>query len=390
MSHKKSRREFLEMSAKMGVATPMLAFGLSSCQKPKADNNSTNETISKGLKILILGGSSFLGPHQIAYALDRGHEITTFTRGKTMPTVHQDLFNKVEHLIGDRNDDLSALENRKWDAVIDNSGQKVEWTTKTAELLKDNCDLYMYTSSTGVFYPYINSEFKEESKLVLEVPEGVNDEMKMEYDYGVMKARSEIETIRVFGEDRSIIVRPTYMIGPADKSNRFIHWPIRLSTGGEVLVPGKTGDPVQYLDVRDAAEWMIRLIEEKKVGTYNAAGPKEAQDIFQFVEEASGAFDVTSSIVKIDDYDFLKDNGVYYIVPWIMPEGNNVGSSLINNTKAFANGLTCRPLTETILDTYNWWYSDALTQEQRDKVEKDPKNLLLTESSIIDKWKGRR
>ncbi len=390
MRKKESRRRFIKFGAKIVVATPLLAYGLSSCKNSKTVGNKIQESTSRGLKILILGGSSFLGPHQIAYALGRGHEITTFTRGKTKPTIHQKLFEQVEQLIGDRNDNLTALENRKWDAVIDNSGHKVEWTRQTAELLKDNCDLYLYTSSTGVFYPYINSDFTEESELVLEVPAGVDGEMKMEYDYGVMKALSEIETIKTFGEDRSIIVRPTYMIGPADRTNRFIHWPIRLSKGGEILVPGKPEDKIQYLDVRDAAEWMIRLIEDKKVGTYNAPGPKEAQDIFQFVEEASGSFDVSSSIVKIDDYDFLKDNGIYYLVPWIMPEGNNVGSSHINNTKAFANGLTCRSLTHTVRDTYNWWYSDGVSQEQRDKIEKDPKNLLLTEASIIEKWKNKR
>lgn len=212
------------------------------------------------------------------------------------------MFENVEKLIGDRKDNLTALHNRKWDVVIDNSGHDAEWTKRTAALLKDNCGLYLYTSSTGVFYPYLNSDVKEDAKLLLEEPEGiVDDAMKIEYWYGVMKANSELEAIKEFGKDRTIVVRPTYMIGPADKSNRFIHWPIRLSRVGEMLIPGKKDDMVQYADVRDVGEWMIRLAEDKMAGTYNAVGPKEGQTMYSFMDEAKGAFDVASSFVKIDD-----------------------------------------------------------------------------------------
>jgi 2'-hydroxyisoflavone reductase len=206
---------------------------------------------------------SFLGPHQIAYALKRGHSISTFTRGKTLPSVHQELFANVEQLIGDREDDLSALENGQWDVVIDNSGRKTEWTQKSAQLLKDKAKFYLYTSSTGVYYPYLKDNIDEESKVLLQEPTELKEsEDELDYWYGVMKATSEQATIKAFGVERSIIVRPTYMMGPADKTDRFIYWPIRLPKGGEILVPGKTADPVEYIDVRDVAEWMIRLAEE--------------------------------------------------------------------------------------------------------------------------------
>ena len=200
-----------------------------------------------------------------------------------------------------------SLKNRKWDAVIDNSGRNVEWTKATAELLKDNVGLYIYTSSTGVYYPYLGKDIKEDTELVLEVPEDLPDEeMKMEYGYGVMKANSELAAKNAFGADRTIVVRPTYMVGPADLSNRFIHWPIRLSRGGEVLVPGKKDDPVQFVDVRDVAQFMIRLIEDQDVGTYNAVGPKDFMGMHTFVEEAKKAFDVENELVMIDDYAFLQ------------------------------------------------------------------------------------
>ncbi|MEL6656037.1 MAG: NAD-dependent epimerase/dehydratase family protein [Bacteroidota bacterium] len=387
---KQSRRTFVESAIKSAVALPLVLSGLYSCESQPKEDSEEASSENKKLSILILGGTSFLGPHQIAYALERGHSISTFTRGKTKPTVHAELFDQVEQLIGDRQDNLTALHDRKWDVVIDNSGRDVEWTKATAQLLKDNCDLYVYTSSTGVYYPYVDSDFIESSTVLMEEPEGLTDEdEKIEYWYGVMKAQSEQEAIKAFGAENTIVVRPTYMIGPADKTDRFIHWPIRLSKGGETMVPGKAGDAIQYADVRDVAEWMIRLIEERNTGTFNAVGPKEQQDIRAFMEEAQGAFEVASSFVHIDDYDFLMENDIYYLVPWIMPTGNNAGSAKISNKKAKANGFTLRPLTKTIQDTHQWWNSDAITQEKRDEVEQNPESVLQREAAIIAAWKAR-
>lgn len=365
---------------KLGLSLPLMGF-LPSCISKHKKNH------KESLKILILGGTSFLGPHQIAYALKRGHHITTFTRGKTEPTIHQDLFANIEMLTGDRAGDLEALKNREWDAVIDNSGHNVEWTRASAQLLKDQSDIYLYTSSTGVYYPYLSDNISEEQNLVMIEPEDIEDEdEKLEYWYGVMKANSEKVTKEIFGADRTIVVRPTYMIGPADKSNRFIHWPVRLAQGGEVLVPGKKEDPVQYIDVRDVAEWMIRLIEDKKAGTYNAVGPETVETMEGFMAKAGNSFDVEHQWVWIDDYDFLKSHGVTYIVPWIMPEGNNYGSARINNQKALKDGLSLRTLQASISDTYNWWRSDA-AREIREKMETDANSVLKREESILAAWK---
>ncbi|MEM6687555.1 MAG: NAD-dependent epimerase/dehydratase family protein [Bacteroidota bacterium] len=389
MAKKQSRRAFIELALKAS-AFSIVAPTLLSCNTTSEKKKKVANTTAKKLKILILGGTSFLGPHQIAYALQRGHSVSTFTRGKTKPTIYTELFDQVEQLIGDRENDVTALKNRTWDVVIDNSGRKVDWTKKTAKLLKENCDLYLYTSSTGVYYPYIKGNAKESDTVVLELPENYNADFKMVYEYGIMKANSELAAISEFGSDKTIVVRPTYMIGPADKTNRFIHWPIRLSQGGEILVPGKETDSVQYVDVRDVAEWMIRLAEDQKSGTYNAVGPKNAQNMHSFIEEASKAFTtVASSFVKIDDYDFLKENGIEYIVPWILPYPDLFGSAKINNEKAITNGLTFRALPQTVKDTYNWWNSDAVNQEQRDAVEQNPNSILAKEQAIIKKWKTR-
>lgn len=380
------RRGFLANSFKASIALNYSGVFLSACKAANEGNPNEDNKLS----ILILGGTSFLGPHQIAYALERGHKITTFTRGKTRPTVHQELFDQVNMLTGDRENDLSALEEGNWDVVIDNSGRTVEWTRKTAELLKDRVGMYLYTSSTGVYYPYLGDNISEETELLTIEPEGIEDEdMKIEYWYGVMKTNSEIAARNAFGDNRTIVVRPTYMVGPADKSNRFIHWPIRLAKGGEVLVPGKEDDPVQYVDVRDVAEFMIRLIEEKKSGTYNAVGPGQPQTMYEFVQQAKSAFETENELVYVDDYEFLKDNGVEYIVPWIPPLGNNYGSSRSTNTKAISAGLTFRPLVQTMKDTHDWWYSDALSQDKRDEYEKNPENVLNREKVILEKWDQR-
>ncbi|WP_347174739.1 NAD-dependent epimerase/dehydratase family protein [Polaribacter uvawellassae] len=379
MEGSKSRRDFIKKSIAAGIAIPLLGSSFLACETEK----------TKKLRILILGGTSFLGPHQIAYALKRGHSVATFTRGKTKSSVHKELFNQVEQLIGDRNDNLKALETGEWDVVIDNSGRNVQWTTDTAELLKDRAKIYMYTSSTGVYYPYLGDNITEETETLTKEPETLESEdEKLEYWYGVMKTNSENAAIKAFGADRTIIARPTYMFGPGDKTNRFIHWPVRLAKGGEVLVPGKTNDLVQYADVRDVAEFMIRLAEKKITGKFNIAGPTQQQTMLTFVNEAKGAFNIDTTIVPVDNYDFLQENGVYYLVPWIPPIGKNYGSSKTANQKAIAAGLTFRDLKTSVKEMHDWWYSDAMTQEQRDKFEKNPKGVLMKEEEIIKKWKA--
>jgi 2'-hydroxyisoflavone reductase len=373
-----NRRDFIKKSLLASATIPLLSQGLWSCTSLE----------NKKLSILILGGTSFLGPHQIKYALERGHKVSIFTRGKTIPNVNTNVFDEVEHLVGDRENNLTAIENRKWNVVIDNSGRNVEWTRKTAQLLKNSCDIYIYTSSTGVYFPYTKANLNEENKVLLKVPETLEDEMlKMEYDYGVMKANSEQETIKAFGKERSIIIRPTYMFGPGDKTDRFIHWPIRLAKEGEILVPGKKDDPVQYVDVRDVAEFMIRLAEQKNYGTYNAVGPTNKESMYDFVNKAKGTFDVENDLVYIDDYDFLEENKIYYIIPWIMQDKYNYGSARINNSLAKENGLVFRDLKTSIKETHDWWYSDNLTDERRAKFEQRKGSILVREKELIKKWK---
>ncbi len=378
---KNSRRKFIGTSLALGL-TPFLKAG--SDESTKVESKAEEK-----LKILILGGTSFLGPHQIAYALDRGHEVSIFTRGKTVPKIHADLFSKVEKLVGDREDDLEALKNRKWDVVIDNSGRKTKWTEDTAKLLVDHVDLYMYTSSISVYYPYVGDDFSETRDLVLEMPAEVTEDKKFTYDYGIMKATSELAVINSFGVDRSINVRPALIVGPGDRTDRFPYWVARLEKGGEVMIPGQRDEVVQYIDVRDLAQWMIRLLENKSAGTYNASGPGFSMTTNAFVHGVHACFNSPVSYIQIDDLDFLTENEIIGIQPWVIQLPEYAGMSRSENRRAIAAGLKFTPLAQTVFDTWAWWNSEAVEKERRDKILTGEKSFMNKEEAILLKWKNQ-
>jgi 2'-hydroxyisoflavone reductase len=339
------------------------------------------------LKILILGGTSFLGPHQIAYALSRGHQVTTFTRGKTVPKIHQELFSNVENLIGDRENDLEALKNRQWDVVIDNSGRKTKWTEDTARLLVDQVGYYMYTSSISVYYPFTGEDFTEQRILVTKIPEGIDEGERRTYEYRVMKATSELATTKVFGIDRSMIIRPTLIVGPGDRTDRFPYWLARLEKGGDIIIPGSPSEVVQYIDVRDLAEWMIRLLESKTTGTFNASGPASPMTTNAFVHGIHACYNSPVNYVQIDDFQFLQDNGIIGIQPWVIQLPQYAGMSKSDNSKAIAAGLTFRPLAETVEATKSWWYSDAVPNERRNSILTKEGSMMIREKELLSKWK---
>lgn len=378
----KSRRRFLKTSMALGMASLVSPYALSAA-------NSVSSSDQK-LKILILGGTSFLGPHQISYALERGHEVSIFTRGKTVPKIHQKLFSKVEKLVGDRENNLEALKNRKWDVVIDNSGRKTKWTEDTAALLVNNVGYYMYTSSISVYYPFVDNDFSEKRKLVTEIPKNISEGEKATYAYGVMKATSEIAAIKAFGSDRSIIVRPTLLVGPGDRTDRFPYWLARLEKGGEVIIPGSRSEVVQYIDVRDIAEWMIRLCENKAAGIYNGSGPGFDMTTNAFVYGIHACYNSPVNFVQIDDLEFLKNNRVIGIQPWVIQLPQYAGMSKSDNSKAISAGLTFRPLSDTVAATKEWWYSDAVSQKRRDGILTNDRSFMKREKDILTKWKQRK
>ncbi len=378
---KKTRREFLGTGLALGLAPLVQA-------SPLQEWVDIEESEEK-LKILILGGTSFLGPHQVEYALKRGHEVSIFTRGKTKPTIYPEAFSKVEQLVGDREGNLEALKNRKWDVVIDNSGRRTKWTEDTAKLLVDNVEYYLYTSSISVYYPYTGDDFSEERSLVTEIPDGITEDQRFTYEYGVMKATSEMATIQEFGKERSIIVRPALIVGPGDRTDRFPYWLARLEKGGDIIIPGSSDEVVQYIDVRDLAQWMIRLLENKAAGTYNGSGPGFDMTTNAFVHGIHASYASPVKYIQIDDLDFLKENEIIGIQPWVIQLPEYAGMSKSDNRRAIEAGLTFRSLSETVRATQEWWYSNAVTQERRDSILTNERSFMVREKDILAKWEAR-
>jgi 2'-hydroxyisoflavone reductase len=292
-------------------------------------------------------------------------------------------FQQVEHLTGDRENDLTALEGREWDAVFDNSTSKWEWARDSAELLKDAVGRYLFISSTGVYYPYLTTDI-DESVVPLAVDESEGRDGSSAY--GVMKTLGEMEAQKAFG-DRAILARPQHFTGPGEQTNRHGFWVERMERGGEVLAMGRKTDPVMLLDVRDLAEFCVHLVENEAGGIFNIAGPGSLLTQEEFLHGLRFCTGANVEWTWVDDYEFLKEENLTYTVPWTLLEGPHLGYTSINIDKAVAHGLTFRPLAQTHLDTRDWWYSDAVTEERR----QNPRFPLNAEreAEILAKWKGR-
>ena len=216
-----------------------------------------------GMNILILGGTGFIGPTLVQHALDRGHSLTLFNRGRT----NTHLFPEVEKLVGDRNNDLSALEGRRWDAVIDNSGYTPQQVQMSVDLLKDSCDQYLFTSTRAVYTDFTSDVMDEDAPVG---PKGIPE---AEWDgYGPNKVLAERIVQEAFGA-RTLIARPPVIVGPGDRSDRFTYWVDRIDDGGDILVQGDPTDPIQFVDVRDLSEFYVHLLEQSTAGIFNTEGP---------------------------------------------------------------------------------------------------------------------
>lgn len=370
-----TRRSFLLSSAAAGGA--LLVGRRALAAAPHADLSLANTgRAAAPMRVLILGGTGFIGPHLVRHAISRGHSVTIFTRGRRQA----DLPAGVEHLIGDRNGQLDALKGKTWDAVIDDSATNPDWVRQSTALLKGSVGQYLFTSSTGAFYPYLRRGLAESDPVRIEI----TDQNDGSERYGVQKAQCERITLDAFG-DRGLAVRPTYIVGPGDTTDRFPYWPVRLAKGGETLAPGKKDDPVQMVDVRDLVAFQIKLLEDGRGGIYSAAGPRETLSISAFLERAVRALNSSSTLTWVDDYDLLAEHKIFGAVPWIMLRGNNLGHTSVDNRKAVAAGLTFRPLEETVRDTLAWW--PTVPQARRDK----PSFAISpeTEAAVLAAWTQR-
>src|SRR5262249_53565571 len=201
---------------------------------------------------------------------------------------------EVVRLTGDRDGNLKSLEGKKWDAVVDDTATNPDWVRQSTALLKGNVGRYLFTSSTGVYYPYLSRGLDETGPVRLEAADPKDESAR----FGVAKARCERVVQAAFG-DRSVVVRPTYIVGPGDTTDRFTYWPQRLARGGDVLAPGRRNDPVQFIDVRDLAEFMVRLIESGRGDVYNVVGPQSELSMPAFLEQARAAIGPRPEVVPL-------------------------------------------------------------------------------------------
>ncbi len=364
------RRDFLKGACVVGGGLALgtqpgsakTVSGLStSSPAPQAPEADTYSGAPK--RLLILGGTGFIGPHMVKYAVERGHEVTIFTRGRSEADIPD-----VERLIGDRTGDLTALEGRSWDVILDNNARDYRWVELSTDLLKDSADQYLFVSSIsafsvaamdleGVSYPLKEPVVDEESPL-FEKP--ADFEEGQEAPYGLSKTLGEQASEAAF-PGRATVVRPGLIVGPGDPTDRFTYWPVRIEKGGEVLAPSDGSDPTQIIDVRDLTEWIVRLAEAGTFGVFNATGPGTRMSMSEMLY---GIRAITSTPVSFTwvPFGFLQEQEVR---PWSdMPAWiPNDPISFVSVERAVAAGLTFRPLADTALDTLQ--FHQARPEEER-------------------------
>jgi 2'-hydroxyisoflavone reductase len=373
-----TRRDFLRTSAAAAAAFPVSQLLERAAERTPAP---------AAKKILILGGTSFLGPAVVEAALARGHKLTLFNRGRTNPQ----LFPEVEKLQGNRRrparegappQNLEALKGRQWDAVVDTSGYFTGEVEDAAKLLAPNVEQYVFISSLSVYRDMEKNdrEITEDSPLS-ECQDKYTFDMGKEYEnYGALKGYCEQAAAAAF-PGRATLVRPGYIVGPRDNSDRFPYWPLRIARGGDVLAPGDPDAEQQLVDVRDLGAWIVRLCEEKVVGPFNAVGYKGHISTAELLYTAKGTLNHECTFTWVDD-EFLKQRGVtsWQEMPCWTPK------TMFNharNEKAIAAGLTFRPVAETIRDTHAWAHAERGDRPWRAGMKPE------REAELLAAWRAR-
>ncbi len=305
---------------------------------------------AKPFRLLILGGTGFIGPHMVREAVGRGLEVELFNRGRT----NDDLFPELKTYIGDRDGKLGELEGGQWDAVIDNSGYVPRHVADSARLLADAASQYVFVSSISAYasFAVANDEFSPLATMPDETVEEVTGET-----YGALKALCEKRAAEEFGEQRVTIIRPTYICGPGDPTDRYTYWPVRSARGGEMLWPGSPSDPIQIIDPRDLAAFVIDCVEQRITGPYNTTTRAGAFTMGELLADCQAVTDAELAPEWVAE-DFLADKGLLEtgeIPIWSPTTGEYGKASLVSGERAHAAGLRTRPTRETARDTLRWW-----------------------------------
>ncbi len=377
-----SRRDLLKLAG-AGV------LGQAARSSTALASSTTKEKAARPLRILILGGTGFTGPHQVRYALARGHKLTLFNRGRQK----KEWPGPVEELVGDRNTgDLKALAGREWDVCIDNPTTLPFWVRDAGQVLRGKVRQYVFISTISVYASDATPGQDETAPLATYKGQDAMKETQetlrkdVEGLYGPLKALSEREAEKWF-PGITTVVRPGLIVGPGDESDRFTYWPVRLDRGGEVLAPGDGSDPVQFVDARDLAEWTIRLVEARTLGTFNATGPASRLTMRAMLEGIRGAVGSKASLVWVPT-SFLDQQKVsmWSDMPvWVPAAGETAGGSQRRNDKAMRAGLTFRPLDTTARDALAWFRTLPAERQGKLRAGIAPER----EQQVLAAWRQR-
>jgi len=328
------------------------------------------------MRILIIGGTRFLGRHIVNSARVRGHEVTLFNRGETNPNLYQ----SVKKIRGDRATDMDQVSGQ-WDAVIDTCGYLPRIVKKSAEALKDKVSHYVFISSISVYESFSKVGIHEGDPVGTLNNEAV-EEITGE-TYGPLKALCEKEVQNVYGI-HSLIIRPGLIVGPHDPTDRFTYWPMRVKRGGEILAPQSAGVPVQIIDARDLADFIINLLHHDVCGTFNATGPETPLTMGALLDTCKL---VTGSDAKFTwaPLDFLTDNHVApwsELPAWVPDTEEDAGFSRVDISKARKAGLTFSSLAATIHDTIAWASERPAEYEWKAGLKPEREQELLEKLSV--------
>lgn len=369
----KTRREFMVETSAAGIgAAAALALPAAALGRTAAHGKPAKK------RVLFLGGTGMLGPHVVRGLLDAGHEVTLFNRGN-----RPEMFPGIEQILGNRivtvEPGLAPLRaeikaGRRWDVIIDTASVHT-WVENTAALLKDAAERYVFVSSMSV---YADNSVKgiDETGALATMPDEVAEEIttpryNMAY-FGAVKARCESAAKRHFG-DKALALRPSLLVGPRDFSHRFTYWPVRVRRGGEVLAPGSPEQRVQFVDVRDLAKFMVKLVGEKHTGVFNVSGPVGPERTMGSTLEACKLVTASDARFTWIDESWLIENGVgpWMQMPlWVPSQGATAGFHYREFERAIEAGLVTRPLEQTIGDTLEWFDGEYLPGFKRAMAER--------------------
>ncbi|MBL8998227.1 MAG: NAD-dependent epimerase/dehydratase family protein [Gemmatimonadetes bacterium] len=368
------------------IGSGLVALGAATAFDPRALFAAATATTPAPKRILILGGTGFVGPHDVRHALERGHQVTIFNRGRSAPG----MFGKdVEELAGDRAGDLSALKGRRWDAVIDESASlssAPEWVRLSAGMLKDQVDQYLFISTRSVYRDTSRVPMTADAPVLTLENSPVAEGRPL--PYGHAKAYAEKEAHAAM-PGRVTVVRPGLIVGPGDDTDRFTYWPVRIARGGEVLVPGDGTDHVQIIDVRDLVQFCVKLVEDRTYGVFNGVGPHMGQPFKEFVDRIHRGVGATGTYTWVDA-DFLRANGANpygrELPVFQVMRGATAGFARFDLTPELKAGLTVRPMEVTARETLEWFRGEPAERQAGLKTGL----TVERERELLGLWRARR